>query len=65
LPTPVKGQAHGFLTVFRDFTAADGKVLHATLNRPETLNAVDETMETELGRLFATSHRIRAPTCWF
>jgi enoyl-CoA hydratase len=30
----------------------DGKVLHATLNRPETLNAVDDTMESELGTLF-------------
>jgi enoyl-CoA hydratase len=30
----------------------DGKVLHATLNRPETLNAVDETMESELQTLF-------------
>ena len=30
----------------------DGKVLHATLNKPETLNAVDELMETELGTLF-------------
>src|ERR1700674_2281539 len=30
----------------------DGKVLHATLNRPETLNAVDEIMESELQTLF-------------
>ena len=30
----------------------DGKVLHATLNRPETLNAVDPVMESELHRLF-------------
>jgi len=30
----------------------DGKVLHATLNRPDTLNAVDPVMESELGRLF-------------
>ncbi|HLZ96560.1 MAG TPA: enoyl-CoA hydratase-related protein [Steroidobacteraceae bacterium] len=30
----------------------DGKVLHATMNRPEALNAVDETMESELACLF-------------
>ncbi len=30
----------------------DGKVLHATFNRPDTLNAVDAVMEPELGRLF-------------
>jgi enoyl-CoA hydratase len=30
----------------------DGKVLHATLNRPETLNAIDPAMEADLGRLF-------------
>src|ERR1700730_15919609 len=30
----------------------DGKVLYATLNRPDTLNAVDAVMELELGRLF-------------
>jgi enoyl-CoA hydratase len=30
----------------------EGFILHATLNRPETLNAVDEEMEAELSRLF-------------
>lgn len=35
----------------------DGKVLHATLNRPETLNAVDPVMESELARLFDDAAR--------
>lgn len=30
----------------------DGRVLHATLNRPETLNAIDAGLEAELGTLF-------------
>lgn len=30
----------------------DQSVLHVTLNRPETLNAVDEQLDTELGWLF-------------
>ncbi|MGO9512680.1 MAG: enoyl-CoA hydratase/isomerase family protein [Steroidobacteraceae bacterium] len=30
----------------------DGKVLHATLNRPETLNAIDDDMDRDLARLF-------------
>ena len=30
----------------------DGRVLHATLNRPETLNAIDPGLEAELGTLF-------------
>jgi enoyl-CoA hydratase len=30
----------------------DGKVLHATLNRPEVLNAFDAQMDNEVGRLF-------------
>ncbi len=30
----------------------DGGVLHATFNRPETLNAIDETMDRDLARLF-------------
>jgi enoyl-CoA hydratase len=30
----------------------DGKVLHATLNRPDTLNAIDEDMDRDLARLF-------------
>lgn len=30
----------------------DGKVLHATLNRPDTLNAIDEHMDRDLARLF-------------
>jgi enoyl-CoA hydratase len=30
----------------------DGHVLHATLNRPDTLNAVDPEMEDELSRVF-------------
>lgn len=30
----------------------DGKVLHATLNRPETLNAVDDDMDRDLAHLF-------------
>ncbi len=31
----------------------DGAVLHATLNRPETMNAIDEELHDELQRLFA------------
>lgn len=30
----------------------DGKVLHATFNRPEVLNAFDEVLDRETGRLF-------------
>lgn len=30
----------------------DGRVLHATFNRPDTLNAVDDVLEHELGTLF-------------
>jgi len=30
----------------------DGKVLHAILNRPETLNAFDEAMDRDIARLF-------------
>ena len=30
----------------------DGYVLHATFNRPDTMNAVDPEMEAELGRIF-------------
>jgi enoyl-CoA hydratase len=30
----------------------DGRVLHATLNRPETLNSIDGVLEEDLGRLF-------------
>src|SRR5665213_1175289 len=30
----------------------DGRVLHATFNRPDTLNAVDEQLDNELSRLF-------------
>jgi enoyl-CoA hydratase/carnithine racemase len=30
----------------------DGKVLHATLNRPETLNAIDDDMDRDLAHLF-------------
>ena len=30
----------------------DGKVLHATFNRPEVLNAFDSQMDHEVGRLF-------------
>lgn len=30
----------------------DGKVLHVTFNRPESLNAVDATLERDLDRLF-------------
>ena len=30
----------------------DGRVLHATLNRPETLNAIDGVLEEELATLF-------------
>lgn len=30
----------------------DGGVLHATFNRPDTLNAMDEQLEAELSRLF-------------
>jgi enoyl-CoA hydratase len=30
----------------------DGKVLHATFNRPEALNAFDEVLDRETGRLF-------------
>ena len=30
----------------------DGGVLHATLNRPETLNAIDDTLDRELAQLF-------------
>ena len=29
-----------------------GKVLHATLNRPDTLNAIDDDMDRDLARLF-------------
>jgi enoyl-CoA hydratase len=31
----------------------DGKVLHAIMNRPDALNAVDDDMDRDLGRLFA------------
>jgi enoyl-CoA hydratase len=41
---------------FSDYRAMlfrrDGHVLHATLNRPDTLNAVDADLEHDLGRLF-------------
>jgi enoyl-CoA hydratase len=30
----------------------DGKVLHATLNRPDSLNAIDDDMDRDLARLF-------------
>ena len=30
----------------------DGRVLHATFNRPDTLNAVDEELDEDLSRLF-------------
>jgi len=30
----------------------DGKVLHATLNRPDTLNAIDDDMDRDLAHLF-------------
>jgi len=30
----------------------DGKVLHATFNRPDTLNAVDDDLDRDLARLF-------------
>jgi enoyl-CoA hydratase len=55
--TPVAGEGWGKRMDFSRYSAIslrrDGKVLHAILNRPETLNAVDETMESELGRLFS------------
>jgi enoyl-CoA hydratase len=31
----------------------DGRVLHATFNRPETMNSMDGEMQHEVGRLFA------------
>jgi enoyl-CoA hydratase len=31
----------------------DGKVLHATFNRPETLNAMDDALQTDLERLLS------------
>jgi enoyl-CoA hydratase len=41
---------------FSDYEAIifrrDGHVLHATFNRPDTLNAVDERLDEELSRLF-------------
>jgi enoyl-CoA hydratase len=41
---------------FSDYQAIvfrrDGRVLHATFNRPDTLNAVDEQLDEELSRLF-------------
>jgi enoyl-CoA hydratase len=41
---------------FSDYEAIifrrDGRVLHATFNRPDTLNAVDERLDEELSRLF-------------
>ena len=38
----------------------DGGVLHATLNRPEAMNAIDEELHDELERLFADVAQDRA-----
>lgn len=41
---------------FADYNAIefrrDGKVLHATFNRPDTMNAVDDVLQPDLDRLF-------------
>ena len=42
--------------IFEDYKAIafrrSGRVLHATFNRPDTLNAFDEALERDVGRLF-------------